>query len=133
MIQSLIRAFFELQWKGNTGMEYVILEGEHQEGAVVAVTTDAVVDEQTQIPLIRPTAGGISVFVIHPQLEELSEKRWLPIANDVTGVEIDAGKCAAAMRDLRAKFLRSSAEALAKGKPVFTLQFDPVSRTITQA
>lgn len=74
VLYGLIRAFFDVMWNGSEKQKkelvYRILEGDHNEGAVVEICVFGKVDNETLIPMVRPAGKDISMFVVHPQVSE---------------------------------------------------------------
>jgi hypothetical protein len=130
LVEGFIDAFFRHKWAGNARMDYVILKGDHQEGAVLDIRTNATFNAETPVPLIQPYivkgSNHSSVFPIHSQLEEASQNRWSRIASEVTGIpNVNEHKLNIIMHDFRRQYLSSSAAALANGLGVFRLTYDP--------
>ena len=141
LLKSLIRAFFQMKWNGRQGskIEYVVLNGNHAEKAVLQVVSDDPISDETLVPLITPClkenkedGDGHQVFIVYPDLERLSEERFAEFAEEVSGFQgIDKQKLLATMRELRPQYLNASAEKLVKkGRPVLTAHFNQ-KKTIT--
>lgn len=79
VISGLMESYFELMWNGDDDqkrkLSYPILEGEHTEKAVVVVNFPDGVNENTSVPMIRPTDGTDSVFVVHPQVTHFMQEQ----------------------------------------------------------
>lgn len=68
IVQAMVRAYYTELWNQNPALEYVILPGDHEEGAVVLVTHgDGAFDDESDVPTIAPLANGTSFFANHPQ------------------------------------------------------------------
>ncbi len=68
LIESFLRAFFELSWSGHDENETQVLPGGHAEGAVVNIVVEHGIEAFSQIPLVSPMAAGSQLFVNHPQV-----------------------------------------------------------------
>lgn len=121
---AFLTAFHELRWEGAPELEFVILGGDHVEGAVVEVVVDAELHSYTRIPLVSPQVDGLQMFVAHPQVTAhlrneaasfLCEQDVVPAARRDELVEAIAAK---GDRQLGATLSR-----LAKGLPVFRITF----------
>jgi rhodanese-related sulfurtransferase len=66
--EAFLRAFHELRWAGAPELEFVILGGDHVEGAVVQVVIEGELHSYTKIPLVSPQVDGLQMFVAHPQV-----------------------------------------------------------------
>ena len=79
LVQSFIRAFYQELWAGNEQLELVVLQGDHQEGAVLTVLLDESIalTDDTLIPTIAPSGADskIQMFVHHPGVVEYMRKR----------------------------------------------------------
>jgi hypothetical protein len=70
LIISALKAYYLALWSGHK-LTYVVLDHDHHESAVVAVTVpDTVLTPQTQIPTVAPMHDNRQVFVYHPQAIE---------------------------------------------------------------
>ncbi len=99
LIKFLMKAFFKRLWAGDSNVEFVILEGEHKEGAVITVKVAVEeINEQTKIPTISPKIEGASAFVYHPQavkfMRRQSAEQVNAVIGAVTGAEVDEDKFA---------------------------------------
>lgn len=79
LVQSFILAFYQELWAGNPQLELVVLEGSHQEKAVLTVLLDESVEltDDTRIPTIAPAGAAVErqMFVHHPGVIEHMRKR----------------------------------------------------------
>ena len=79
VLHGLMRAFFDVMWNGNKeqkeNLVYRILEGDHNEGAVVEICVAGTVDDETLIPMVRPNGREVSMFVVHPQVCEYMHRK----------------------------------------------------------
>ena len=121
---AFLRAFHELRWAGAPELEFVILGGDHVEGAVVEVRIEGELRSYTRIPLVSPQVDGLQMFVAHPQVTAhlrretsafLCELGLLPTDQQAA---LEAGIAEKGARQLEATLGR-----LAKGLPVFRVTF----------
>ncbi len=79
VLQGLMGAFFDVMWNGTEAQKkdlvYRILEGDHNEGAVVEICVAGSVDDDTLIPMVRPNGKEVSMFVVHPQVCEYMHRK----------------------------------------------------------
>jgi hypothetical protein len=119
---AFLKTFFQSLWAGGP-VEYVVLEGDHQEGAVVNVVLAGEVNGETPIPTITPQVRGQQMFVNHPQAA--SFLRWeLAIGIDqLTPVTVEPTSFHHAIGELANRQLGHTLQALAKGLPIFEAKF----------
>ncbi len=67
LTRALIRVALERRWQGEA-VELTVLEGEHNESAVVNVLLDEPVHSFTRIPTVPPRVNGHAIFVNHPEV-----------------------------------------------------------------
>lgn len=127
LITAFMRAFFEQRWAGASETEYVILDGDHGEGAVVQVTLDEALMPYTRVPLISPAFEGLQMFVIHPQVAgDLRRQRvqWLADElNAAEGTELEVEALGDEVTGLGSRQLTAVSSRLAKGLPVYEVRF----------
>lgn len=68
LMVALLRAFHRLRWDGAPELEWVVLGGEHFEGAVLEVVLERELHTYTRVPLVSPQVDGVQAFVSHPQI-----------------------------------------------------------------
>jgi hypothetical protein len=122
MLNSLMAAFYEELWNGGN-VELVILEGDHEERAVAVFGNAEAVDEETEIPMAVPNDNTEEIFILHQGLEPLSDKFFARIAKELTGRDVDPEKLQAKCAELHKAYTKSTAAALAKGKPFFDIRY----------
>lgn len=121
LIKGMFRAFFKSLWSGNKDVEFVILSGEHKEGAVISVRVEAeTVNKETKVPTIKPQVGelGTQTFVYHPQAVEFLRREISEGINKVIGVEtggnVDVEEFGSAMIAKGNKQIEATVKVLAK-------------------
>ena len=68
LISHFMKAFYVGLWNGAPDLTWVVLGGDHAEGAVVQVTLEEELQPFTEVPMIAPSIGGVQMFVNHPQV-----------------------------------------------------------------
>ena len=68
LLAAFFRAFYTELWTGARDLHWVVLGGDHNEGAVVNVTVEGQLRPFSQVPMIAPSIGGTQMFVNHPQV-----------------------------------------------------------------
>jgi hypothetical protein len=75
---------------------------------------------------LLPNGRESSVFVLHPDVEDLGEDRWIESALRIVGNrQFHAQRAREVMAETHAAHLGSTAAALAAGKPSFDVLYDP--------
>jgi len=125
LVEAFFRAFFRRLWRGDERLEYVVLEGEHEEGAVVNITLGRDVHPYTEIPMVAPKHQGQEMFVNHPQVASFIRRQnatflleKLPLAD---GADDEA--FLEALNALAQRQLESTVRYLADELPVFEVAF----------
>lgn len=125
LVVAFIRGFFRRLWAGAAGLDYVVLEGDHAEQAVVNIVVDGEVWPFTRVPLIQP-AGAIQIFVNHPQVVTFLRSQiagFFALHSEIGVEPEDHGKIAARMAELGGQQLGATLDRLAKGLPIFEARF----------
>lgn len=123
LVVEAMKAIYQALWDGKD-IEFVILEGGHNEGAVVNIVIDGEeVTAETQIPTISPTIGDVQMFVNHPQAASFMRKETARYMADVTGWELDLEKFIKQTEQIGNKQLVATIGHLADGLPIFTAHF----------
>ena len=125
LLESFLRAFFRARWAGATELEYVVLGGEHGEGAIVEVTIEGELWPYTRIPLLSPAFEGMQMFVIHPQVSNfLRRQRAAFLVAELPELALDHARLAEAICALGQRQLEETANRLAGGLPIIEVRFD---------
>lgn len=125
LTRGLMQAFYRALWRGED-LAFVVLDGPHDEQAVVNVTvTGDDIDIHTRIPTIAPRAFGSQVFINHPQAICFLRDHNVREAEQLTGRSIDDAKVRAAIDEIATTQLGLTLSALASGLPIYTLAFEP--------
>ena len=119
-----LTAFHELRWAGAPEIEWVVLGGEHNEGAVANVVVEGELHSYTRVPLVSPMVAGAQMFVNHPQVTAflrretaafLAEAGFVPPAHGAALHE--------AIEQLGQQQAAVTLSRLAHGKPLFEVLF----------
>lgn len=73
--EQVLKAVFRHMWRTPEEVDWVVLEGEHHERAVVVVTLEGEVHPYTKVPAIPPSIEGRQTFVAHPQVTAYLRKQ----------------------------------------------------------
>lgn len=131
VVAGIFRAFFEEYWRGASNLNWVILGGEHTEGAVVNVTMEGSLSNFSQIPMIHPSVGGLQMFVHHPQAIAALRIQTAQFMHNELGQILSlnrthSGQLREVITKLGAEQTLATFKALAGGLPIFSLHFDGV-------
>ncbi|MEM6926782.1 MAG: rhodanese-like domain-containing protein [Myxococcota bacterium] len=127
LIIAFFRAFYTAMWGGAHDLSWVVLGGDHAEGAVVNVTLEDELSPFAEIPMIAPSIGGVQMFVNHPQVVTYLRTQSARFLAQRAGHLLPA----AATQDALAKVIPelggaqalATLKALAAGLPVFDVHF----------
>jgi hypothetical protein len=120
-----LRAFFRQRWGGTDEAEFVVLGGEHGEGAIVLVTLDEQLYPHTKIPLISPAFEGLQIFVLHPQIAaHLRRFRAGFLAAELPELELNVDELADRICAIGKRQLDATVKRLAAGLPIYEVRFD---------
>jgi len=128
LITAFFRAFFTELWAGAPDLFWVVLGGDHAEGAVVNVTVEGTLWPFTDVPMVAPSIGGVQMFVNHPQVVSYLREQTarflsgrsaglLPLGKD------DGDRLLGAIPELGGAQTLATLKALAAGLPVFDVHF----------
>ena len=129
VIERIIESYFKTLWRNDEQSEklvFRVLEGNHEERAVVVIKVPGDISEDTIIPMVRPSNGDLSMFVAHPQVVSWMHKNVAfelaksGIFEEVT--EQDAEKIAESMDRLGGEELRQTTSHLASGLPIHEIE-----------
>jgi rhodanese-related sulfurtransferase len=127
LVKAFFHAFFHRLWKGGEELEYVVLHGDHHEGAVVNVLLDEPVHAYSAVPMIVPHIADSEIFVNHPQVAKFIRRQnasflmaKLQWAKDE---QLDEQEFLDHLDQLAGKQLASTVKYLAAELPVFDVRF----------
>ncbi len=128
LIEAMLRAVFEALWEQREGLEYEVLRGSHEEGAIVSVTVEGPIRSFTWVPEVRPHVLGTQIFINHPQVSAhlrrhatlflIDREPWMHISASQEGAFLNA------LDELAAVQLEATVRHLAPTLPIFDVHFD---------
>lgn len=68
LVRAVIGAAFRLAWRDPAAVDFVVLDGDHHETAVVEVRLPRQVHAHSRVPMLAPHVAGREVFVHHPDI-----------------------------------------------------------------
>lgn len=68
LVRAAIAAAFRLAWRDPASVDFVVLDGEHRETAVVEVRSHHEIHAHTRVAMVAPHAAGKAAFVHHPDV-----------------------------------------------------------------
>lgn len=121
LAEALLRTVFRKLWAG-ADINYVVLEGRHDEGAVVQVYTGRPTRTFSRVPLITPTDGEQQMFIAHPAATRwVRQKMALYLCSDLPELSaISPEGFAFEVNGLAHVQLGLTLGYLAEGLPVYT-------------
>ncbi len=128
LITSFFEAFYTGLWDGAPDLTWVVLGGDHAEGAVVQVTTEEQLRPFSEVPMIAPSIGGVQMFVNHPQVVTYLREQTAHYLTNRVGHLLGIGTAeeAALLEQIPAiggVQAGATLQALAAGLPVFEAHF----------
>ncbi|MEM1032114.1 MAG: rhodanese-like domain-containing protein [Myxococcota bacterium] len=128
IVTAVFRAFYRQLWAGAPDLEWVVLGGEHAEGAVANVVIEGALWPFSGVPMVAPSIGGVQMFVNHPDVvayfRAQTSRFFSRTASSLLPLgKHDEQKLAARVTDLGAVQALETLKTLAAGLPVFELRF----------
>jgi len=129
LITSFFESFYTGLWNGARDLHWVVLGGDHAEGAVVNVTLEGDLWPFSAVPMVAPSIGGVQMFVNHPQVvahvrQQTSRFLQGPVGHLLPSGARGAQRLDGAIPELGAAQAQATLCALAGGLPVFHVHFD---------
>lgn len=122
LITAFLKACFRALWSG-APVDYVVLDGDHREGAVVNVVIEDEVSRDTLVPTITPQVNGKQMFVNHPQAVSFLRSELARGLTRIHPIEIEPETLKDDIDALAQRQLGHTLMALAKGLPLFEVRF----------
>jgi rhodanese-related sulfurtransferase len=133
LAEHFLRAFHTLRWAGAPEFEFVILGGDHVEGAVANVVVPGALRSYTRVPLVSPMVAGQQMFVNHPQVTSfLRREQAAHLAEADVVAAADTAALADAIEALGQRQAGQTLGRLARGLPLFELTFAPGSAPVVR-
>jgi hypothetical protein len=128
LLTAFFRAFYDELWAGARDLEWVILGGDHNEGAVVNVTVEGELHPFSEVPMIAPSIGGTQMFVNHPQVVTYLREQTAHFLTTKVNHLLPLGKgvdasLTEAIPLLGVEQAQATLTALAPGLPTFNVHF----------
>ncbi|HEU0036034.1 MAG TPA: rhodanese-like domain-containing protein [Kofleriaceae bacterium] len=124
LARAFLRAFHRLRWTGSPELEWVVLGGAHEEGAVANVVVDGNLHTYTRIPLVSPSVSGVQMFVNHPQVTAFLRRELAAFLCEIGAAPPPEADVVDAIEQLGAVQARVTLGRLAGELPVFEIRFD---------
>lgn len=132
LVQGLVRSFYELLWEGAPEVELAMLDGRHDETAILSVFVDEDLWDFTPIPLVSPSVGSNQAFVAHPQVADRHRDYYVEFLRRQGGLlPLEAKHTSALSDELHqrgGRHLGHTLGHLAKGLPLFEVHFEGTER-----
>jgi hypothetical protein len=121
LVDAFISEFYRSLWRGEN-IDWVVLEGEHNEKAVVNILVDKK-DAMNTVPLVVPSSFGSQVFVNHPQAFNVFMDRSYEFVAKIFGIvkSIEKEEYLAEVGLLSQRHVAATLHHLAKGLPVYNV------------
>jgi len=128
IVRHFFRAFYEALWAGASDFEWVVLGGDHAEGAVVNVTQEGDLTPFAEVPMVAPSIGGVQMFVNHPEVIGYLRQQTAHLLHGRLGHLVSLGKTDAAglagtIGEMGGEQAMATLKALAAGLPLFDAHF----------
>lgn len=129
LITSFFQAFYNGLWNGAPDLTWVVLGGDHAEGAVVQVTLAEELQPFSEIPMVAPSIGGVQMFVNHPQVVSYLRGQTAHFltnrAGSILGIsQAEEPRLLEEIPKIGEVQAGATLTALAAGLPVFVAHFD---------
>lgn len=130
VLRYLMFSYFDNLWNGSAEIKkkliFRMLTGDHSEGAVLSVVVpDKELIESTKIPMVAPSNGEMTMFVVHPQVSEylsIEVAKALAKSGIFPHLSIDPKELAALMHRFHNEGARETVSILAGGLPQYTFE-----------
>lgn len=124
LAQAFLAAFHRLRWAGAPELDWVVLGGEHLEGAVANVVVEGGLHSYTRVPLVSPNVAGVQMFVNHPQVTSFMRRELASFLCEVGAVDTRESALMLAIDELGSAQAGQTLSRLAPGLPLFEIRFD---------
>jgi len=121
LVRAVIGAAFRLAWRDPAAVDFVILDGEHHETAVVEVRSPHEVHAHSRVAMLAPHAAGRTVFVHHPDIAAFVRREngtfFLEHGTELVPVVPSEGRYLAKLEELAERQGRETIHRLAPSLP----------------
>lgn len=137
LIRYFFDAFYHGLWNGAPDLHWVVLGGEHAEGAVVQVTLEETLQPFSAIPMIAPSIGGVQMFVNHPQVVSYLRQQTAHFLANRVGRLLNLppeaeGQLLTRIPEIGDLQAGATLAALAAGLPIFEAHFDLTGKVMVR-
>ena len=128
LLTAFFNTFYAELWGGARDLEWVVLGGDHNEGAVLNVTVEGELRPFSEVPMIAPSIGGTQMFVNHPQVVSYLREQTAHFLSTKVAHLLPLGKStpeklAEAIPALGGDQALATLTSLAAGLPTFSAHF----------
>lgn len=127
LVEATIRAFYRLLWWGRVEADLTILEGEHEESAIVSFETDQELSADTQVPAVCSSPQGPYLFVNHEPARRYKRRQDLELLAEMTDLVPSGDPVRKRLLDHAEKLAEKQAAAtishLAPDLPTYSVTF----------
>lgn len=128
LVEGTIRAFYRLLWWGRIEADLTILEGEHEESAIVSFETDQELSAQTVVPAVCSKPEGPFLFVNHEAARRYKRRQDLALLADMPDLVPEGADAHQALLEDAEKLAEKQAAAtishLAPELPTYSVRFE---------
>jgi hypothetical protein len=131
LLETIIDEYLTIKWEGTHPMKYVVLDGEHEEGAILRVKSTKPLDLNSPVPKLQPKVKlgnrESSVFLVHSDVAQATDEDFARHAADILKLRnIVPQQAVQQMLELQQQWAHASIMKLTEGKrPTFEYQYDP--------
>ncbi|QDG50614.1 hypothetical protein FIV42_07675 [Persicimonas caeni] len=86
LVEDTIRAFHHMLWRGRPEADLTILEGDHQESAIINFETPDELEADAEVPAVCSSPDGPHIFANHEAARRYKRMRDLEMLADMPGV-----------------------------------------------
>ncbi|MBA3541065.1 MAG: rhodanese-like domain-containing protein [Deltaproteobacteria bacterium] len=122
LTRAFLEAFHRLRWAGSPELLWIVLGGEHAEGAVANITLAGGLHSYTRVPLVSPSVAGAQIFINHPQVTSFLRHEMAAFLCEI-GAATDEVALGAMIEELGTLQGSRTLARLAGGLPVFEIHF----------
>lgn len=128
LVRAVLRAIYRRYFAGDPSVSFVVLDGSHEEEAVVQVTVPGPLTADSRIPILVPKRSGTQLFVQHPQVADFVRAEEVQVLLEqapwLVDLEVTKPLVLRHMKVLAARQLDETLRRLAGGLPIYEVRFD---------
>lgn len=134
LVEETIRAFYRSLWWGRIEADLTILEGEHEESAIISFETEDALEPQTEVPSVCASSEGPYIFANHEAARRYKRERDLELLAEMPGlVPDDEAARQELLNDLETlaeKQAAATVSHLAPDLPTYSVTFEGREMTV---